>query len=127
LIAATNSTAYLLALRVKSLTLMASGRFGESLRIAQTGRELARKNGENLRDPWFVLREVWLRALRFDFEGVRELSKLIMSSEANQGAAEPRAIAMIASGYTELYRGKYPEAMQTYAQIRDRETTPGLG
>jgi tetratricopeptide (TPR) repeat protein len=127
LIAATNSADYLLALRVKSLTLMASGRFGESLRVIQRGRELARKNGENLRDPWiFILRELWLRALCFDFEGVRELSKLIMGSEAKQGAAEPRAIAMIASGYTKLYRGKHAEALQCFAQIRDRETTPGF-
>ena len=127
LIARTTSAAWLLALRVKSLSLMLRGRFGESLGIVRTGRELARKNGENLRDPWiFILREVWLRALCFDFEGVRELSKLIMSSEAEQAVAEPGAIARIASGYTELYRGNYAEALQSFAQIRVRETTPGF-
>jgi DNA-binding winged helix-turn-helix (wHTH) protein len=127
LIAATSSAAYLLALRVKSLSLMLQGRFGESLRIVRTGREFARKNGENLRDPWiFSLREVWLRALCFDFEGVRELSKFIMSSEAEQAVGEPIAIAMLASGYTELYRGKYPKALQCFAQIRNRETTAGF-
>lgn len=127
LIASTSSATYLLALRAKSLSLMLQGRFGESLRIVRTGRELARKNGENLRDQWiFSLREVWLRALCFDFEGVRELSKFITSSEAEQAVGEPKAIAMLASGYTELYRGKYSKALQCFAQIPHWETKPGF-
>jgi DNA-binding winged helix-turn-helix (wHTH) protein/tetratricopeptide (TPR) repeat protein len=126
LIASTSSAAYLLALRVKSLSLMLGGHFGEALRTVRAGQELTRKNGENLRDPWiFILREVWLRALCYDFEGIREFEQLIMSNGTEQASAEPRAIARIASGYAELYQGKHREALQSFTQIRDREM-PGF-
>ena len=88
--------AYLLALGVKTLSLIGLGRFGELLAIVRRGRELAEKNGE---DPWvFIFREAWLRALCFDFEGVRRLSTIIMRRDAERHAAEPMAIAMMATG-----------------------------
>jgi DNA-binding winged helix-turn-helix (wHTH) protein/tetratricopeptide (TPR) repeat protein len=112
---------YLLALGAKSLILIGSGRFGELLRMIRTGRELAEKNGE---DPWvFIFREAWLRALCFDFEGVRRLSEIVMRSDAEQHAAEPRMMAMVGSGYAELYRGRCDKALQYFAEVRDPRNT----
>jgi DNA-binding winged helix-turn-helix (wHTH) protein len=122
MIATSNPAAYLLALGVKTLSLIGLGRFGEVLRIVRTGRELAEKNGE---DPWlFIFREAWLRALCFDFEGVLRLSKIIMRSDAEQHAVEPRTIAMLASGYAELFGGRCEKALQYFANVRDPRKTP---
>ena len=122
MIAATSPAAYVLSLGAKTLVLIGLGRFGELLRIIRSGRELAEKNGE---DPWvFIFREAWLRALCFDFEGVRRLSEIIMRSNAEQHASQPKTMAMIASGYAELYQGRCEEALQYFARVRDPKITP---
>ena len=124
MIATTSPAAYLLALGAKILSLMQCGRFGEVLRIVGTGRELAQKNGE---DPWvFIFREAWLRSLCFDFEGVLRLSRTAMRSDAKQHAVPWTAIGMISAGYAELYRGRYAEALQCFAQVRDPGITPNF-
>jgi tetratricopeptide (TPR) repeat protein len=124
MIANSSPAAYLLALGAKTLTLIGLGRFGELLRIVRTGQELARKNGE---DPWvFVLREAWLRALCCDYEGVQRLSEVIMRSDAEQHAAEPRAMAMVARGYVHLYQGQCDEALHLFEQVRDPRITPNF-
>jgi DNA-binding winged helix-turn-helix (wHTH) protein/tetratricopeptide (TPR) repeat protein len=122
MIVTTSPAAYLLALGAKTLSLLPWGRFGEVLRIVRTGRELAQKNGE---DPWlFIFREAWLRALCFDSKGVRRLSKIIMRNDAERHAAQPKAIAMVSSGYAELYQERYAEALQCFAQVCDPSVTP---
>src|SRR5262249_42922058 len=113
-----------LAVGAKTLALIQLGRFGEVLEIIRNGREIAEKNGN---DPWvFVFREAWLRTLCFDFEGVRHLSKIIMRLNPEQHAVQPRTIAMAASGYAELDRQKYDEALDYFAQVRDRKATPNF-
>ena len=115
---------YVLAMGAKTLALIQLGRFGEVLEIIRNGREIAEKNGN---DPWvFVFREAWLRTLCFDFEGVRHLSKIIMRLNPEQHAVQPRTIAMVASGYAELDRQKYDEALDYFAQVRDRKATPNF-
>jgi tetratricopeptide (TPR) repeat protein len=124
MIATTNPAASLLAVGAKTLSLMPWGRFGEVLEIVRTGRELAQKNGE---DPWlFIHAEAWLRALCFDFEGVRRLTKILMRSHAEKHATQPRAIAMVSAGYAELDRGRYAEALPYFAKVRDPGIIPGF-
>ena len=117
-----SATDYLLALGAKTAALLHLGRFGEVLRIVQRGREMAEKNGE---DAWvFIFREAWLRTLCFDFDEVRRLSKIIMRSNAEQHAVQPRTIALVASGYAELDQEKYDQALQCFSQVRNFQTTP---
>ena len=114
--------AYILALGAKTVALLHLGRFGEALRIVRNGREMAEKNGD---DPWvFIFREAWLRTLCFDFEGVRRLSKIIMRSNAEQHAVQPKTIAMVASGYAELDQEQYEQALRYFARVRDLTVTP---
>jgi tetratricopeptide (TPR) repeat protein len=121
-IATSNPATHLLAAGARILSLMLWGRFGEVLRIVRSGRELARKNGE---DAWmFITVETWLRGLCFDFGGVLQLSKMIMRSDAEQHAAQPRTIAMMACGYAEIFRGRLAEALQFFAIVRDPRKTP---
>ena len=103
----------------KFLILAAGGRFGELLRMVRTGRQLEEKNGE---DPW-VLGESWLRALCFDFEGVRQLSGMVMRSDADQHAVWMRTVSRISSGYAELYQGNLLEALQRFSQVLDPRIT----
>jgi DNA-binding winged helix-turn-helix (wHTH) protein/tetratricopeptide (TPR) repeat protein len=108
----------------KFLILTASGRFGELLRMVRTGRELEEKNGQ---DPWvFILGESWLRALCFDFEGVRRLGEIIMPFDAEPHAIWIRTVSRISSGYAELYRGNPVEALQCFSEVRDPRITPGF-
>jgi tetratricopeptide (TPR) repeat protein len=108
----------------KFLILTASGRFGELLRMVRTGRELEEKNGQ---DPWvFILGESWLRALCFDFEGVRRLSEIVMRFDAEPHAVWIRTVSRISSGYDELYRGNPVEALQCFSEVRDPRITPGF-
>src|SRR5262249_24725211 len=87
-------------------------------------REAAGKNGA---DPWVhVFREAWLRNLCFDFEGAQQLSTVIMRSNAEQHAVQPRTIATVASGYAELDRGRLREALHHFADVRDPRVTPGF-
>jgi DNA-binding winged helix-turn-helix (wHTH) protein/tetratricopeptide (TPR) repeat protein len=114
--------ARLLALGAKSLTLVARGRFGDLLRMVRTGRALAEKNGE---DPWsFILREAWLHAICFDFDGVLRVSNLLMRADAEQHAGEARTMAMVATGLAELGRGRPAEALPYFEQVRDPSITP---
>jgi hypothetical protein len=50
--------------------------------------------------------ESWLRTLYFDFEGVRRLSEIVMSSDAEQHAVWMRTVSRISRGYAELYPGE---------------------
>ena len=105
----------------KFLILTAWGRFGELLRMVQTGRKLEEKNGE---DPWVsIMGESWLRTLCFDFEGVRRLSEIVMRNDAEPRAAWMRAVSRISTGYAELYRGNLVEALQCFSQVRDPRIT----
>lgn len=108
----------------KFLILTASGRFGELLRMVRTGRALEEKNGQ---DPWvFILGESWLRALCFDFGGVRRLSEIVMRFDTEPHAVWIRTVSRISSGYDELYRGNPVEALQCFSEVRDPRITPGF-
>ena len=115
-------TAYLLALGAKAISLLHLGRFGDVLRIVRTGRETAEKNEV---DPWiFAFREAWLRNLCFDFEGVRRLGTVNVRSDSDHHAAQPRTIALVAAGHSELYRQNYAGALEYFAQVLDKGATP---
>src|SRR5260370_20002187 len=49
-----------------------------------------------------------------------------MRSDAKQHAVPWTAIGMISAGYAELYRGRYAEALQCFAQVRDPGITPNF-
>jgi tetratricopeptide (TPR) repeat protein len=118
----TSPTVYLLALGAKVVALLHLGRWGEVLRIVRAGRETAEKNGD---DPWiFIFREAWLRTLALDFEGVQRLSQISMGANAEQLAVQPRALAMLATGYAALDRERYDEALQAFSKVRDSSITP---
>jgi hypothetical protein len=120
--ATSNPTAYVLAQAAKTLVLMSYGRYGEVLQIIRTERELAEKNGE---DPWiFILCDVWLRANCFDYEGVRQLSTIIMRSDAEKHATRSATIAMLSCGFGEILEGRYAEALNGFAHVRDARWTP---
>ena len=122
MLATDSPAAYLLAFGAKTLSLISLGRLGEVLRIVRTGREFTEKYGE---EPWlFIFREAWLRQLCFDCEGVLHLSKIVMRSDAEQHARQPRTMAMVAFGYAELYRGRWKEALHYFAKVRDSQETP---
>ena len=105
----------------KFLILLTCGRFGELLTMVRRGRELEEKNGE---DPWIsVLGESWLRALCFDFEGVRDLSKIVMRTDAEPHAAWISTVSRISSGYAELYRGNPVEALRSFSEVCDPRIT----
>jgi DNA-binding winged helix-turn-helix (wHTH) protein/tetratricopeptide (TPR) repeat protein len=110
-------TGYLLALGAKAVSLLHLGRFGEVLRIVRAGQETAKKNDM---DPWiFIFREAWLRALCFDFEGVRKLGAVRMRSDSEQHAAQPRTIALVAAGHAEMDRRNYGSALRYFARVTD--------
>jgi DNA-binding winged helix-turn-helix (wHTH) protein/tetratricopeptide (TPR) repeat protein len=115
-------TGYLLALGAKAVSLLHLGRFGDVLRIVRAGQETAEKNDM---DPWiFIFREAWLRALCFDFDGVRRLGSVRMRSNSEQHAAQPRTIALVASGHAELDRRSYSSALQYFARVTDDSVAP---
>ncbi len=119
---ASGPTAYVGALGAKGLGLMASGRFGEMLRIIRRERESARKNEA---EAWmWVLGEAWLRLLCFDFEGVRRVAEITMSSDVEAHAIWSRTAARISAGYAEIGKGNHEEAWDLFAQVRDYEITP---
>ena len=108
----------------KFLILLTCGRFGELLRMVRAGRELEDKNGE---DPWVsILGESWLRALCFDFEGVRSLSKVVMRSDAEQHATWMSTVSRISCGYAELHRNNSMEALLRFSEVRDPQITPNF-
>src|SRR5260370_27824396 len=49
-----------------------------------------------------------------------------MRSDAKQHAVPWTAIGMISAGYAELSRGRYAEALQCFAQVRDPGITPNF-
>jgi tetratricopeptide (TPR) repeat protein len=115
-------TVYVLGSGVMGMSLMLRGRFGGMRDILRAGRELGEKNGE---DAWmYILGEAWLRTLCFDFEGARRVGEITMRSDAEQHAIWLRAVSWIASGYAELYRGNYDEALRFFSNVRDPEMTP---
>jgi len=124
-IASTNNpTAYVLASGARALICLLSGRFGEALGIVRAGMEAAGKNGD---DPWiYIIIETWLRALCFDYEGVRRLSVIKLRSDAEQHSVQPRTIALLAAGYSELLRGGHDEALNFFARIRGSLTPPSF-
>lgn len=119
---ATGPTAYIGALGAKGLGLLSLGRFGEMLRIIRRERELGRKNESG---AWmWVLGEAWLRLLCFDFEGVRRVAEITMSSDVESHAIWSRTAARIAAGYHELAKGNHEKAWELFAQVRDYHVTP---
>jgi tetratricopeptide (TPR) repeat protein len=90
--------------------------------MIRMGRERADKNGQ---DPWmYIIGDVWLRALCFDFDGVRRVSSVAMRSDAERHAALTSTVARVSSGYAELQQGNYVEALQYFRHVLDYRTTP---
>lgn len=119
---ATSPGAYTLAFGGKCLLLLSSGRFGEMLRIVRRERESARKNDS---EGWiWALGEASLRLLCFDFEGVRHLSEIAMSSDVESHAIWTRTAARIAAGYAEISNGNHERAWESFGEVRDYEITP---
>ena len=119
---ATGPVAYVGAYGAKGLGLMSLGRFGEMLQAVRRERELGRKNES---EAWmWVLGEAWLRLLCFDFEGVRRVAKITMSSDVEAHAIWSRTAARIATGYQEIEKGNHEKAWDLFAQVRDYRITP---
>lgn len=72
----------------------------------------------------WVLGEAWLRLLCFDFEGVRRVAEVTMSSDVEAHAIWSRTAARVASGYQEIASGHHQKAWELFAQIRDYAITP---
>jgi tetratricopeptide (TPR) repeat protein len=120
--ATSNPAAQLVAAGAKILTMITWGRFGEALRMVRSARELAQNNDE---DPWmFIITEAWLRARCFDFDGVRNLTTIIMRNDAEEHALQPRVIAMLSAGYAELHRNRCADALHYFEQVCDETVTP---
>src|SRR5262249_2192612 len=104
----------------KTVALLRLGRFGEALRIVRAGKEMAEKNGT---DPWMLnFREAWLRTLAFDFEGASRLFDFITRPDAEYPTEQPKTIALVAAGYSELGRANHAEAIQCFKQVRDPQS-----
>jgi len=119
---ATTLMANFFATSGKTVALLRLGRFGEVLTIVRAGKELAHKNED---DPWlFNFREAWLRTLAFDFEGARRLCEVMMRPDSQYPTGQPKTIALVASGFAELDRGNYDDALACFRQVRDPKLTP---
>jgi tetratricopeptide (TPR) repeat protein len=119
---ATGPVAYVGAYGAKGLGLMSLGRFGEMLQIVRRERELGRKNES---EAWiWVLGEAWLRLLCSDFEGVRRVAEITMSSDVEAHAIWSRTAARIAGGYQQIAIGNHQQAWELFAQVRDYNVTP---
>jgi tetratricopeptide (TPR) repeat protein len=106
----------------RTIVLLRSGRLGELLQLVRDGQEQAAKNGN---DPWlFVFREAWLRTLVFDFEGALRLCDSVISANTVYPTAQPKTIARIAQGYSELERERYDRAIECFTEVRDSRRTP---
>jgi tetratricopeptide (TPR) repeat protein len=117
-----NLMAYLFALSGKTVTLLRLGEFGEVLRIVRAGKEMAEKNGN---EPWlFNFRELWLRTLVLDFDGVRQLCEIVMRPSAEYPTEQPMTIARVAAGYAEIDRGEHGRAIEYFRQVCDPKMTP---
>jgi tetratricopeptide (TPR) repeat protein len=110
------------ALSGKTVALLLSGRLGELMRLLRAATEQTEKNGN---DPWvFIFREAWLRTLVLDFDGAKRLCETVTHAATEYSTGQPQTIARIAIGYADLEQGKYDEALQTFAQVLDPQTTP---
>jgi len=119
---ANGPTAYTAASGGKGLGLLSLGRFGEMLQMVRSERELARKNES---EAWiWVLGEAWLRLLCFDFEGVRRVAEITMSSDVESHAIWTSTVARMSSGYHEIAKGNHAKAWEFFAQVRDHDITP---
>ena len=113
----------------KTITLMRLGRLGEVLRIVREAKDMAQKNGN---DPWlFNFREAWVRMLALDFEGSARVCEAILRTKPLYAVGQPQTIARIARGYsaiaggfTELDRGNYKRAIESFNEVRDPNITP---
>jgi len=117
------------ALSGKTIALLRMGRLGDVLQIIRLGRDMAEKNGN---DPWlFNFREAWLRMLALDFEGSARVCDAILRTQTPYPVGQPQTIARIARGYsaiaegfTEIDKGRYERARESFNQVRDPRTTP---
>ena len=100
----------------KALIHLLQGRFGEALRTIREGRRLSEKDGG---DPWgFIIIEGWLRTWCFDYEGVCRLGQFAARADQEQHAVQRRTVAMLATGYLNLVRENFDEALGCFSQIR---------
>jgi DNA-binding winged helix-turn-helix (wHTH) protein len=110
------------ALSGKTLALLHSGRFGELMQVLQAGRQMAAKNGN---DPWlFTFREAWLRTLVLDFDGARRLCEGVTAAATGYPTGQLETISRLAAGYGALERGRHDEAVRSFREILDPDTTP---
>ena len=72
----------------------------------------------------WVLGEAWLRLLCFDFEGVRRVAEITMSSDVESHAIWTKTAARMSSGYHEIAKGNHEKALEFFAQVRDYDITP---
>jgi tetratricopeptide (TPR) repeat protein len=113
---------YLAALSGKVFALVHLGRFGDVLRIVQSGEEMSKKNGN---DPWlsiFRSLEVWLRTLAFDFEGALRVSRMVLDKDTGQVA--PRLKVLLHTGFAQLELANYDEALQCFQKLLSQEIAP---
>jgi tetratricopeptide (TPR) repeat protein len=117
----TATMVHFFALSGKTLALLHSGRFGELMQVLHEGRQMAAKNGN---DPWlFSFREAWLRTVVLDFDGARRLCEGVMASATGYPTGQPETIARLAAGHGALEQGRHDEAVRSFRQIIDPETT----
>jgi tetratricopeptide (TPR) repeat protein len=124
------------ALSGKTLALLLSGRWGELMRVLRASKEIAERNGNA---PWMLIfREAWLRTMALDFDGARALCDTVTRQATEYPTGQPRldqaareidarllqTIAKVATGYAQLANGQYDDALQSFAQVLDPETTP---
>ncbi len=124
------------ALSGKTLALLLSGRWGELMRVVRASKEIAERNGNA---PWMLIfREAWLRTMALDFDGARALCDTVTRQATEYPTGQPRldqaareidarllqTIAKVATGYAQLANGQYDDALQSFAQVLDPETTP---
>src|SRR4029453_10138463 len=118
----TSMMVHLFALSGKTVALLLSGRLGELMRVLRAEKELAEKNGN---DPWlFIFREAWLRTVVLDFDGAKRLCATVTRAARDYPTGRPQTIARLATGYAALEQGKHDEALRTFAQVLDPQTTP---
>jgi hypothetical protein len=72
----------------------------------------------------WVLGEAWLRLLCFDFEGVRRVAEITMSSDVESHAIWTKTVARMSSGYQEIAKGNHDKAWKRFAEVRDHDITP---
>src|SRR5262249_10765729 len=108
----------------RTVALLRLGRFGEVLRIVRAGKEMAERNGT---DPWLLnFREAWLRTLAFDFEGACRLCDVITRADAEYPTEQPKTIALVAAGFSELDRANFARAIECFKQVCGPPSKPNF-